>query len=87
MDILHHRVPGSDSREITKRTVKDQVADKIASMIQTGLLQPGDELPSERELCEQFGVVRNVLVVGLRVSLAEPVRWPERRAASLRIQL
>jgi DNA-binding FadR family transcriptional regulator len=58
VDILHHRVPGAGSREITKRTVKDQVADKIASMIQTGLLQPGDELPSERELAATLSVSR-----------------------------
>lgn len=58
MDILHHRVPGAGSREITKRTVKDQVADKIASMIQTGLLQAGDELPSERELAATLSVSR-----------------------------
>jgi DNA-binding FadR family transcriptional regulator len=58
LDIRHHRVPGAESREITKRTVKDQVADKIASMIQTGLLQPGDELPSERELAATLSVSR-----------------------------
>ncbi len=58
MDILHHRAPGAQSREITKRTVKDQVADKIASMIQTGLLQPGDELPSERQLAATVSVSR-----------------------------
>lgn len=58
VDILQHRVPGAGSREITKRTVKDQVADKIASMIQTGLLQPGDELPSERELAATLSVSR-----------------------------
>jgi len=58
VDFLHHRVPGSGTREITKRTVKDQVADKIASMIQTGLLQQGDELPSERELAATLSVSR-----------------------------
>jgi len=58
VDILQYRVPGAASREITKRTVKDQVADKIASMIQTGLLQPGDELPSERELAATLSVSR-----------------------------
>jgi DNA-binding FadR family transcriptional regulator len=51
------RMPGGE-KEIHKRTIKDQVADKLAYMIQTGLLQVGDELPSERELAATLEVSR-----------------------------
>ncbi|MFM2289754.1 MAG: hypothetical protein RL684_2897, partial [Pseudomonadota bacterium] len=56
MDIIP-RVPG-DRGGITKRTVKDQVSDKLTYMIHSGLLRPGDELPSERELAATLGVSR-----------------------------
>lgn len=54
---LLSRMPGGE-REILKRTVKDQVADKLAYMIQSGLLQVNDELPSERELAATLQVSR-----------------------------
>jgi DNA-binding FadR family transcriptional regulator len=56
MDLLQ-RLPGGES-SIAKRTVKDQISDKLAYMIHTGLLRPGDELPSERQLAETLGVAR-----------------------------
>jgi DNA-binding FadR family transcriptional regulator len=59
MEILQ-RLPGGE-REISKRTVKDQIADKLAYMIVSGLLQPGDELPSERELATTLGVSRETV--------------------------
>jgi DNA-binding FadR family transcriptional regulator len=58
MDLLQFRIPGATAGDITKQTVKDQVADKLAYMIHTGLLRPGDELPSERELSATLGVSR-----------------------------
>lgn len=54
---LIDRVPG-DKGPIVKRTVKDQISDKLAYMIHSGLLRPGDELPSERELAATLGVSR-----------------------------
>ncbi|MBK8738340.1 MAG: FadR family transcriptional regulator [Betaproteobacteria bacterium] len=56
MDILP-RLPGG-APGIAKRTVKDQISDKLAYMILTGLLRPGDELPSERQLAGTLGVAR-----------------------------
>lgn len=57
---LIDRIPG-DKGPIGKRTVKDQISDKIAYMIHSGLLQPGDELPSERDLATTLGVSRETV--------------------------
>lgn len=46
---------------LSKRTVKDQLADKIAGMINAGLLCPGDEVPSERSLVSSLGVSRETV--------------------------
>jgi DNA-binding FadR family transcriptional regulator len=59
MDMLQ-RVPGGETG-IAKRTVKDQISDKLAYMIHSGLLRPGDELPSERELASTLGVSRETV--------------------------
>lgn len=57
---LIDRIPG-EKGQIGKRTVKDQISDKIAYMIHSGLLQPGDELPSERELASTLSVSRETV--------------------------
>jgi len=54
------RIPG-DRQPIAKRTVKDQISDKLAYMIHSGLLRVGDELPSERELAATLGVSRETV--------------------------
>ncbi|SNT19367.1 transcriptional regulator, GntR family [Noviherbaspirillum humi] len=54
------RLPGGET-DIVKRTVKDQIADKLAYMVLTGLLQPGDELPSERALAGTLQVSRETV--------------------------
>lgn len=46
---------------LAKRTIRDQVCDRIASMVQSGLLQSGDELPSERELAATLEVSRETV--------------------------
>lgn len=43
------------------RHLPDEIAANINDLIQRGELQPGDRLPSERELCDQFGVSRTVV--------------------------
>ncbi|WP_372524288.1 FadR/GntR family transcriptional regulator [Piscinibacter sp.] len=57
---LVDRLPGGE-REIAKRPVKNQISDKLAYMIHSGLLRPGDELPSERRLAETLGVSRETV--------------------------
>lgn len=43
---------------IYKQTTKDMIRDKIVSLIASGILQVGDELPSERELAAMLMVSR-----------------------------
>ncbi len=51
--------PLADMRgSIVKRTVREQISEKLASHIASGILQVGDELPSERELAGAFAVSR-----------------------------
>jgi DNA-binding FadR family transcriptional regulator len=59
MDLIA-RIPG-DKGQIAKRPVKDQISDKLAYMIHSGLLRPGDDLPSERELASTLGVSRETV--------------------------
>ena len=65
MDTLP-RLPGG-APGIAKRTVKDQISDKLAYMILTGLLRPGDELPSERRLAGTLGVARESVRAAIAV--------------------
>src|SRR5580700_5750740 len=60
------RIPG-DNGPIAKRTVKDQISDKLAYMIHSGLLRAGDELPSERELASTLGVSRETVRAAIGV--------------------
>ena len=41
--------------------LSDQVADMLMRAISEGRLAPGARLPSERALCDQFGVSRTVV--------------------------
>jgi DNA-binding FadR family transcriptional regulator len=63
---LIDRIPG-DKGPIAKRTVKDQISDKLAYMIHSGLLRPGDELPSERELAATLSVSRETVRAAIGV--------------------
>ena len=63
---LIDRIPG-DRGPIAKRTVKEQISDKLTYMIHSGLLLPGDELPSERELATTLGVSRETVRAAIGV--------------------
>lgn len=43
------------------------IVEQIRARVREGKLQPGDRLPSERELCQQFGVSRVTVREGLRI--------------------
>lgn len=57
---LIERLPGLGN-ELSKKTIKEQISDKLAYMICSGLLQIGDELPSERELASMLDVSRETV--------------------------
>jgi DNA-binding FadR family transcriptional regulator len=47
--------------EINKRTVREKISDKLGSLIASGILHLGDELPSERELASLLSVSRETV--------------------------
>jgi DNA-binding FadR family transcriptional regulator len=63
---LIDRIPGEHGR-VSKRTVKDQISDKLAYMIHSGLLREGDELPSERTLAATLEVSRETVRAAIGV--------------------
>ncbi|ABM58458.1 FadR/GntR family transcriptional regulator [Verminephrobacter eiseniae] len=63
---LIDRIPGAHGR-VGKRTVKDQISDKLAYMIHSGLLRAGDELPSERALATTLEVSRETVRAAIGV--------------------
>lgn len=46
---------------LSKRTMREQIADRLLAMLRAGLLRPGDELPSERDLASTLGVSRETV--------------------------
>lgn len=51
---------------IRQPSLSDQVTDQMMELIAQGRLKPGQKLPSERELAEQFGVSRTVIREAVR---------------------
>jgi DNA-binding FadR family transcriptional regulator len=43
---------------VARRTISSEIRDRLLEAIRTGELIPGDPLPSERVLCQEFGVAR-----------------------------
>src|SRR5262245_15159226 len=43
---------------VARRTIASEIRDRLLEAIRTGELIPGDPLPSERVLCQEFGVAR-----------------------------
>ena len=62
---------------ISKTRAYEQAADQIASRIREGVWQPGDRLPSERDLALQLGISRGSTREALRV--LEAMGWLEIR--------
>ena len=56
--------PGS--RACPRRSLSDHIVEQIAALIARGTLKPGDRIPSEKQLCEQFGVGRTSVREALR---------------------
>ncbi len=43
---------------VSRRTVSEEVRERLAASIRSGQIAPGQPMPSERSLCEDFGVAR-----------------------------
>lgn len=54
-------------RETAGDSARMAVADKLARMVHVGLLESGDALPSERDMCEVFGVARQTVRAALGI--------------------
>lgn len=55
-----HQVPMVGG-SITRQTARDSVAEKLTTLIATGMLRAGDELPGERELANVLHVSRETV--------------------------
>jgi len=53
-------------RPVTKISISEAIAQQIMDLIANGELKPGQRLPSERELCKDFGAGRSSLREALR---------------------
>lgn len=65
------RVPRSKSvesklRRVTKLSISEAIAQQIMDLIASGDLKPGQRLPSERDLCVNFGAGRSSIREALR---------------------
>ncbi|HKJ26838.1 MAG TPA: GntR family transcriptional regulator, partial [Anaerolineales bacterium] len=58
------------SKPVKKTTLAEQMADTIKELILSGQLEADDVLPTEPELCKQFGVSRAVVRDATRILMA-----------------
>jgi GntR family transcriptional repressor for pyruvate dehydrogenase complex len=54
-------------KAVSLNRVSQVIVDQIRLLLREGRLKPGDRLPSERDLCERFGVSRVTVREALRV--------------------
>ena len=53
-------------KKINRISISEEIVQQIVELISTGHLKPGQRLPSERELCKNFGASRSSLREALR---------------------
>ena len=63
-----------DFGQIVAPTIKELFIERIEGMILSGVLKPGDRLPSERELAEQMKISKTIVHIGLE-DLARMASW------------
>jgi DNA-binding FadR family transcriptional regulator len=54
-------------RPVSLGRISEEVVEQVRLLIRQGRLKPGDRLPSERDMCETFGVSRVTVREALRV--------------------
>jgi len=57
----------NNGENVQRRTLKSQIADKLASMISAGMIAEGDFLPSERDLAKTYNVSRDTIRGALQI--------------------
>jgi DNA-binding FadR family transcriptional regulator len=70
--LVLEQVPGLQG-SVVRRNVRDIVADKVASLIASGILRLGDVLPSERDLAAAFQVSRETVRGGMQILAARGI--------------
>ena len=65
-------------KRLHKDSVVNQVVEQITDSIIAGNLQPGDKLPTEPELCENFGIGRNSVREAIKILEAYGVIYIKR---------
>jgi DNA-binding FadR family transcriptional regulator len=60
-DAPHLDVYSTSMEKVAHRSVKDEVAERFATLIASGVLSVGDTLPSERDLAASMGVSRETV--------------------------
>jgi GntR family transcriptional repressor for pyruvate dehydrogenase complex len=53
-------------RPVNRSSLSDEIVDQIIDLISRGVLEPGERLPSEKELCVRFNVGRTTIREALR---------------------
>jgi len=69
---LFAQVPGVWA-EINKHTVREKISEKLVSLIASGILHLGDELPSERELASLLSVSRETIRGAIQTLAAQGI--------------
>src|SRR5438874_90483 len=89
---------GLTLERIGRANLVDDIVQRLEAAITAGALQPGDQLPPERDLCEQLGVSRTSLraavqrlaergLLSVEVGRGTFVRQPSSRQLSERLAL
>src|SRR3954471_3015167 len=58
--------PGTEFNQVPRSSLSDHIVEQISGQIASGVLRSGDRLPSEKQLCLQFGVGRTSVREALR---------------------
>ena len=71
-------VPGAgfEARPIRTASAAQQIADQIRGSILSGELAPGDRLPPEVELAEEYNVSRGTIRETMKLPSASVARMP-----------
>ena len=58
--------PNSGEPQVQRRSISEQVANRIMAMIKSGNLKPGDQMPTEAQMTVAFGISRPPLREALK---------------------